>query len=884
MNKIPFIYKTLLFLAALMFFGIPGTSAHAANGKNTLMRGDSSLSLGRGATGVASSGTNFFIINPASIAALERFEFSVNYGTLDGAYMNPGIYTAMPTSYGVFGASFRSLSLDQSRYFEKGYQVSAGGAKNFTEHLVMGAAINLFYGSTPADRLYNTALSLGAIYTPGFAWNFSHGFGIFDPSLGSAIQAGLSAGDRKNSSDFNQLTLGYQLLFYRHPLYTVGLFNDASFFNGYEDYRVKFGLETEFYRYYSVRAGVISPGHHDYSGWTMGAGCRLVLTDFEGRLDYSLIYQGRSEIFHYLGLTVKYGELDRSSPAAGISPTERYISPNYDGRQDFVVFNITVTDQSRIKGWRFQVLNAAGDVVREYRLSDRDIEERLTPVTFIKRIWQRKESITVPESILWDGTDSRGKIVPDGRYTFSFLVWDEHDNISTMKTGAVYVDNTPPAVELKSDDILFSPNGDKQKDTLVIFQQVSTAPDDQWHAGFTDASGITVKNYNWAGGEVPAKLIWDGRDDAGNEPAEGIYSYFIESTDRAGNSVKKTIKGITLTRHYETADSIASREYFSPPLHREIRFFLALSRTVGLEEWTVTIEDGQRKPVKRFTGGAVLEKFITWDGRDSAGRALQDGRYYYRLNTRFASGNIPSSFEKELVIDGTPPELSIHFSPSLFSPDGDGSDDLLSIRPGAKDSFGIANWNINIYTSSGVVFKTFQGTSAPAPEIIWDGINESGELVESAVDYFIELEAYDSAGNYARTERLRIPIDVLVIVTDRGLKIRISNIEFAFNSAVLTSKASPVLGRVATILSRYGGYSILIEGHTDDIGEEEYNLTLSEQRAKSVMDYLITKGIEKNRLSFRGMGESSPFLPNTSEENRRRNRRVEFILIKNAAP
>ena len=75
-------------------------------------------------------------------------------------------------------------------------------------------------------------------------------------------------------------------------------------------------------------------------------------------------------------------------------------------------------------------------------------------------------------------------------------------------------------------------------------------------------------------------------------------------------------------------------------------------------------------------------------------------------------------------------------------------------------------------------------------------------------------------------------------------------------------------------------YDVLIEGHTDDIGKEEYNLDLSERRARSVHDYLVSRGIRIDRLKYVGMGETVPLYPNDSDENRRRNRRVEFMLIK----
>jgi len=200
--------------------------------------------------------------------------------------------------------------------------------------------------------------------------------------------------------------------------------------------------------------------------------------------------------------------------------------------------------------------------------------------------------------------------------------------------------------------------------------------------------------------------------------------------------------------------------------------------------------------------------------------------------------------------------------------------------PELSEEFGLAWWVLTISAPSGSAFKSFSGKASVAGEILWDGTGTDGELVESAADYYLKLEASDAAGNLASTKKKKLPIDVLVLVTERGLKIRISNIEFAFASARLTRKAYPVLDRVAELLEKYRSYDVLIEGHTDDIGEEEYNLRLSEERSKSVMDYLISEGVSKERLSFRGMGESSPFLPNTGEENRRRNRRVEFLLIK----
>ncbi len=70
-----------------------------------------------------------------------------------------------------------------------------------------------------------------------------------------------------------------------------------------------------------------------------------------------------------------------------------------------------------------------------------------------------------------------------------------------------------------------------------------------------------------------------------------------------------------------------------------------------------------------------------------------------------------------------------------------------------------------------------------------------------------------------------------------------------------------------------------ISGHTDNVGDKKSNQELSLKRAKSVYEYLLQKGVEPNRLTFRGYGDSQPAAPNDTEENRQKNRRIEFKFL-----
>jgi outer membrane protein OmpA-like peptidoglycan-associated protein/tetratricopeptide (TPR) repeat protein len=108
----------------------------------------------------------------------------------------------------------------------------------------------------------------------------------------------------------------------------------------------------------------------------------------------------------------------------------------------------------------------------------------------------------------------------------------------------------------------------------------------------------------------------------------------------------------------------------------------------------------------------------------------------------------------------------------------------------------------------------------------------------------------------------------------------INDILYATNSADLTDDSKFILRSFARFLRENPSIQVGIQGHTDDMGDENKNLVLSQNRAKGVMNYLVEQGIDANRLNSKGFGESKPKLPNTSDENRAKNRRTDFVIEK----
>jgi len=123
--------------------------------------------------------------------------------------------------------------------------------------------------------------------------------------------------------------------------------------------------------------------------------------------------------------------------------------------------------------------------------------------------------------------------------------------------------------------------------------------------------------------------------------------------------------------------------------------------------------------------------------------------------------------------------------------------------------------------------------------------------------------------------------DVYMQPVETGSVVVLRNIFFDFDKFDLKPESQVELNRLVDLLNQNKTMKIEIGGHTDNKGSAEYNQKLSENRARSVYEYLINKGIDKNRLSYKGYGLTQPLTTNDTEEGRAINRRTEFKVISN---
>jgi outer membrane protein OmpA-like peptidoglycan-associated protein/tetratricopeptide (TPR) repeat protein len=177
---------------------------------------------------------------------------------------------------------------------------------------------------------------------------------------------------------------------------------------------------------------------------------------------------------------------------------------------------------------------------------------------------------------------------------------------------------------------------------------------------------------------------------------------------------------------------------------------------------------------------------------------------------------------------------------------------------------------------SGELIATFESNSASGKYIVSLPSGRNYGIAVRAEDYLFHSENFNISDDEAFRE---VELNIALKKVEVGSEITLNNIFFDYKKSELTKASVAELNTLVKLLNQYPTLKIEISGHTDNVGDEEYNQKLSVERAKAVVDYLISQGISSGRLSYVGYGFSRPLTDNSSEEGRRMNRRSEFKII-----
>jgi outer membrane protein OmpA-like peptidoglycan-associated protein len=154
-----------------------------------------------------------------------------------------------------------------------------------------------------------------------------------------------------------------------------------------------------------------------------------------------------------------------------------------------------------------------------------------------------------------------------------------------------------------------------------------------------------------------------------------------------------------------------------------------------------------------------------------------------------------------------------------------------------------------------------------------------GGLTGAGVGYYMDKQAKDLQ-RQLQSEIQRGEISIDKRSSDNALLVSMtSSTGFDTNSTVLKSGYLPTLNKISSVLNQYGKTTVTVIGHTDSVGTHEYNQSLSERRAQSVLNYFASQNVNPLRLEAYGRGETEPRADNTTEAGRQLNRRVELWIL-----
>ena len=454
--------------------------------------------------------------------------------------------------------------------------------------------------------------------------------------------------------------------------------------------------------------------------------------------------------------------------ATGADKETVYFSPNNDGTKDVLEIPIQIKEKRYVKSWSLVIENESGEIVRTVENKDKR-DAKLTFKGFWKALFTPKNGVAIPSTVSWNGVMDNGEIAPDGNYRYYMTATDDNGNTGMTDKLSVVVDNTPPEIALAkpSDDGKIFGEGAK-----VLFPvEQSGSNEEEWTGVFLDVRGNPVKTIKWTKSE-PLKFEWNGTDDTGLPLPDGVYSYKISSTDKAGNYSEDSIPNIIYSAEKPATNiAITEGKYFSPQGNsstKEIKFDVKIpvpdERSGNkLTEWSVKIIDDKGTVYRTFFGTDNPPKEISWNGKTDSGEFVKEGNSYQAaVKAKYLNGYETAPLSSPLfTLDNTEPKAKIAAKNLTFSPDGDGNLDAMEIEQTfPEDPLGspIEDWKGKLVNARGETVKEVDFGAFPPATFSWDGLDNDSKLVEDGTYKYV-LAASDKAGNTSEISVADIKLD-----------------------------------------------------------------------------------------------------------------------------
>jgi flagellar hook assembly protein FlgD/outer membrane protein OmpA-like peptidoglycan-associated protein len=443
-------------------------------------------------------------------------------------------------------------------------------------------------------------------------------------------------------------------------------------------------------------------------------------------------YRGNISILYKNGNnpTARSGEfsIDNSPPLAEVSSSTSVLSPNGDGRKDSIKVSQSGSEEDQ---WRGIVSNQEGEAVRT--------------ITWFGELGGEME---------WDGKNDEGKLTADGTYTYKLVSTDRAGNTGGSAEVAFRKDTRDTSLAFAADLSAFSPNGDGQKDQIIFEPQIGL---DEGIMSYTyaienlDGKGIYTETKSTP---PPDSFGWSGHAADGFRVPDGTYKAKLILAYEHGNEPEVYSALFDLDTKLPTLAAAVEYKVFSPDGDGRKDEIRVTQETSEENLWEGLIRDADSgASVASFFWKGIADD-LAWDGKDSAGNIAPNGLYIYEIFCTDDAGNSIRGVVDGIKLDNRKTSGFVNPAATAFSPNGDGSDDVLRVNLYASPSDGISSWSLAIEDSSGRSVRSFSGTGASMPAYTqWDGKRPDGSIIDGSYNASLRVE-YEK-GNLIDVESAR---------------------------------------------------------------------------------------------------------------------------------
>ena len=414
--------------------------------------------------------------------------------------------------------------------------------------------------------------------------------------------------------------------------------------------------------------------------------------------------------------------VDNFAPRVSVTYDTDILSPDNDGKKDTITFSQTTSKENH---WNARIVDGLGNEIKSW--------------SFVG---------IAPETVVWNGIDNKGNLAKEDVYYYEITATDEAGNTTTARTSNGFqLDVSKTELALHCEYEAFSPNGDKVQDTVCFVPIVKAK------LGVKNYS-LTIKNEkgkvvrDWTEeADVKNVFEWNGLDNEGVRCPEGIYDVSLKIESNSGNVTTTYPQSVRIDTTYpEIAKFDVDNIIFSPNgdgRKDETRFDMITSKE---DSWKFTISDEKGNVVRQILWQDNPASFI-WDGTNSEGTKVADGKYTAELSSMDVAGNKSSSKISDIVIDSRNVKAYITSTNEAFSPlaENDKSSQVFEIMVEPKD--GIESWKVAIMDPVGKTVKSWSTEDqANLPEKIeWTGMTSDDSIANG--DYIAKMDIVYAKGD-----------------------------------------------------------------------------------------------------------------------------------------